>query len=343
MPNSAKHSNAPILYINIGWMVAYAGRLVGDEATGGFGFLKDHPGEHGAEAFTFKPYRGRLYGYKPGAGGINIDNLGAAPGDASIGGVTVVWMATEPATKTKRIVGWYRNASGYREAQNDSAVTRVRAAPGYHVSARADDGLLLAVPFRDFEIISSRKLPGGFGQRPIWYDRTGAYRDRVIAYMAGKVRPRRAKLGKTPPRNNDPEKRKLIEQIAIDHAWTYFTSFEGGGYTLRSVENDRVGWDLEATDGVGPDLLIEVKGLTFEMGSIELTPNEYDKFRDTTLGARYVLYVVSNCGLALPGSGRADAAPTPRIFRRASSGDWLTADGQRIQCEERMGAVVSLA
>jgi hypothetical protein len=161
--------------------------------------------------------------------------------------------------------------------------------------------------------------------------------------MAGKVRPRRAKLGKTPPRNNDPEKRKLIEQIAIDHAWTYFTSFEGGGYTLRSVENDRVGWDLEATDGVGPDLLIEVKGLTLEMGSIELTPNEYDKFRDTALGARYVLYVVSNCGLALPGSRRADAAPTPRIFRRAPSGDWLTADGQRIQCEERMGAVVSLA
>lgn len=343
MPQSADQTSALILYINIGWMVAYAGRIVGDEATGGFGFLKEHPGEHGAEAFTFKPYRGRLYGYKPGAGGINIDNLGAAHDDASITGVTVVWMATEPVTKTKRIVGWYRDATVYREAQDNNAVTRARAAPGYHVSARAEDGFLLAVPFRDFEIVSSRKLPGGFGQRPIWYDRTGAYRDRVMAYMAGKVRRGRAKPGKAPPRNNDPEKRKLIEQIAVDHAWTYFTSLEGGGYKLRSVERDRVGWDLEATEGAGADLLIEVKGLTFEMGSIELTPNEYDKFRDPALGERYVLYVVSNCGLALPGSRRSDAAPTPRIFRRSPSGDWLTADGQHIRCDERMGAVVSLA
>ncbi len=48
MPN-----DPPLLFINVGWMTDYGGRLATDRTTGGFAYLKDH--DHGAEASTSLP------------------------------------------------------------------------------------------------------------------------------------------------------------------------------------------------------------------------------------------------------------------------------------------------
>ena len=89
------------------------------------------------------------------------------------------------------------------------------------------------------------------------------------------------------PHKTDPEKNAEVEKAAIN---TTPQHFENIGYTVKSVEKDNYGWDLEATRGKRT-LLIEVKGLSGEALSVELTPNEYqclDKQEDN-----YRLCVVS--------------------------------------------------
>ena len=73
------------------------------------------------------------------------------------------------------------------------------------------------------------------------------------------------------PHKTDPEKNAQVEKAAIN---TTTRHFENISYTVKSVEKDNVGWDLEATRGK-TNLLIEVKGLSGEALSVELTPNEY--------------------------------------------------------------------
>ncbi len=274
---------------------------------------------------------GRVYGYVPGHRGIDISNLGAGRGVESIRGVTVVWMASEPTSRRKLIVGWYRDATVFKEPQPSPAGAKGRRVPGFGVSAAANKSTLVEPRFRAFEILSSRKYKGGFGQNALWYDRRRRYRQRVLNYLAAVEKGwSRRTAGKSPPRNIDPEARRIVEQIAVDHAWDYY---EAQGYKMRTRERDRIGWDLEARKPGEATLLIEVKGLTNGMGSVELTPNEFDKFQKPELSKRYVLYVVANCR----------SGPLPLVFRCRENGRWETDDGQRADVQRKMGAIISLA
>jgi hypothetical protein len=100
-----------------------------------------------------------------------------------------------------------------------------------------------------------------------------------------------------------------IEQIAIRVARRYET---GRGATVRSVEQEHIGFDLLSTRGL-ERRCIEVKGRA-GVARVELTWSEFAKSQE--LGDDYWLYVVLDCGLA-----------EPRLYRvqdpaRALAGSW---------------------
>lgn len=230
--------NAPMVFFNIGWMTYYRGAAADDQTLGGHGHLKTS--NHGAEAFNFVPVAGQYYGYRPtGEKGVNISRLGANARDASITGVTVVWMARRPNSQDTVIVGWYRNATVYRAVQAVPPGSLVREWPEYMVEAAVQDCRLLPVGARNFQILSSHKLDGSFGQSPTFYDALDLYRTKVAAYIVNveaNILSAKQSTKRGSGRNTNPEIRRRIEIKAVDHATAYYESEEGGGWSVVSVE-----------------------------------------------------------------------------------------------------------
>ena len=90
-----------------------------------------------------------------------------------------------------------------------------------------------------------------------------------------------------------------------------------------------MGWDIEASGPGRVTLLIEVKGLSGEKVSVELTPNEYKQMTSKRHRDNYVLFVVTNC-----------LGKRPMTYDyRFKDGRWKDADGTALQLRERIGAV----
>ena len=81
------------------------------------------------------------------------------------------------------------------------------------------------------------------------------------------------KKSKSKSKKVNIEKRLKVEKIAIDIVKEYY---ENINYTVKSVEKENVGWDLEAIIDK-TKLKLEVKGLSGKELQFELTPNEYEK------------------------------------------------------------------
>ncbi|OSZ71897.1 hypothetical protein CAP39_00440 [Sphingomonas sp. IBVSS1] len=326
----------PIIYFNIGWMKHYAGAHIDDPTVGGHGWLANH--KHGFECFNYLPTSsGMVQGHRPPGASekTNINQLGAKPRDESIDGVLVVWLAREPLSGKTLVVGWYRDATVYRQSQT-GAFNLYGMSSEYSVTTDRRNAFLVPVGARSFQVLSSRKAPGeGFGQKPTWYG-APTVNKRVLAYVDSWLSERK-KVSRTsggnPPRNTDPELRRKVEAAAVKHAWNYYETKYGQG-CVKSVESFGRGWDLEVETG-DSTLLVEVKGLLNHAISCELTPNEYEKMLRPENRARYVVYVVNNALADAPN------APVPSIFNWVSNKIWQTEDGRQLQITEKVGAVLN--
>jgi hypothetical protein len=324
----------PIIYFNIGWMKHYAGASPDDPTIGGHGWLVDH--KHGLECFNYLPTKaGSVEGYRPpGARDkVNIGRLGAKPSDDTIDGVLVVWLAREPGSGKTLVVGWYRDATVYREARSGQFHLKDMDSE-YSVTALKEDAVLVPVGARSFQVPSSRTTPGeGFGQKPTWYG-TPAMNDRVWAYVNGwNLAKNQAAKAKHPPRNTDPELRRKVEKAAVRHAWNYYEAKYGKG-CVESVEPYGRGWDLEVRSGE-VEWLVEVKGLLNSSLTCELTPNEYEKMHSADYRTRYVVYVVNNALAEEP------EVPVPSVFTWKDDKRWQTEDGRELQITEKVGALLT--
>lgn len=262
----------PVLFCNVGWMEQYQG-LGGDTITGGGAHVAKHGRGH--EVCNFYNHKQTHYGYvQPPGAQIDIERLGANPDQEEIHGVTVFWTATRPTGGTT-IVGWYQNATVYKNYQYHSSTPpqqKRNDVDGYWVKAAASSSALLPIDARTFEI--PRQVKGGMGQSNVWYadapESAGLVKSALSLATGAKPNSRKAGI----PRSNDPLKKAAVEKAAIK---TCCSHFEALGYDVASVEKDNLGWDLEATSGK-TRLRIEVKGLSGIAFSIELTPNEYNAF-----------------------------------------------------------------
>jgi len=326
----------PIIYFNIGWMKRYAGVVDDDETQGGHGYLKGH--RHGGESFNFSKCKdGKVRGHRPPGSSekTNITKMGVDKKAAEISGALVVWIAKEPASGRSLIVGWYRNATVYREARS-SNITLNGHEIFYSAEVAASDAVLLPPLIRTFQVASSRTNPGaGFGQKPTWYGAEEVDKrvwDYIRAYDSRRhssTKPTK----KSPFKNFDPELRRKVEKAAVAHAIAYFTELYGRN-ALESVESYAKGWDLEVVAGQ-ERLLVEVKGLTNSELVCELTPNEYKKMMLPVHRASYIVYVVNNA-LAEP-----PAVPIASIFKHASGKRWVTDDGRELIITPKTAAVLS--
>lgn len=264
----------PIVVFNVGWMREYQG-LSDDTITGGGSWVDEH--KFGHEVFNFEPYLGKMYGYvqPPSGGTLNVDRLGASPDDISASGVLVVWVACRrPGTY---IVGWYDDAVVYREIRQPPGGATLRVfkgeSVGYIVRAKASQSVLLPEDDRTFLLPRGEK---GQLSRNVWYpDRPehSTMRKEILDYvgsrkLAARLQPGTKKKGQ--PFQPDTVKRIKVEKAAIGVVAQHY---EGKGYSIESVENEYRGWDLEASLGK-TTLLLEVKGLSGNHLSTELTPNE---------------------------------------------------------------------
>lgn len=177
----------PLLFCNVGWMKKYAG-IDGDSIERGGDYNKHSIGH---EVCNFSNNKDYLYGYvQPVGETIKIEKLGAAKKDDSISGVTVVWTAG-PESGGTVVVGWYKNATVYRNLQSiehPNALQTKNGVTRYRVKAPWDEAVLLPVEKR--ELIIPRAVKGGIGQSNVWFaDKKESQEivNRVLALINGEA------------------------------------------------------------------------------------------------------------------------------------------------------------
>lgn len=287
----------PVIFFNVGWMRRYEG-VQGDRIRGGGAWTTAHG--HGHEAFNYLAYRGRYHGYvrRPHGGRIDLKRLDAGPDKAHIDGVTVAWVAKHPHHGL-RLVGWYRDARVFAEGQRPPKGGERRLPgerdPVRHVTvAPRRRSHLLDVDERASAPRIPRNARGAMGQSNVWYADSAIGRKtatKVLQFIAkyekGERRPKpRPSAG--PRRSPDPIHRLKVEQAAVRRVQEHYTQH---GFTVRDVQKDNLGWDLEAT-GQREKLLLEVKGLSGSAAVVELTPNEFAMMGKHK--KRYVLCIVTD-------------------------------------------------
>ncbi|WP_227717266.1 DUF3883 domain-containing protein [Methanobacterium lacus] len=318
--------NKRIIFLNVGWMKSYQGIINGDIIQGGGSYV--HENKFGHEVYNFLPYDGFVYGFvqPPRSSKIHIERLGADPKDDSIDNVLAIWVATKP-TSGNVIVGWYKDATLYKEYQYSDELNRnfKDEKIGYNVKAKEEDSKLLALDERVFHI---KRGKGWMGQSNIWYasqESNEDFRNEVLNYIYENIIPKKndKKRNHSISRQVDTYQRQKIEVTAINHTIKYYEKY---GYTVESKEKDNVGWDLEAVmDNI--KLKIEVKGLSQENVAIELTPNEYEKMKE--FKEDYRISVVTN----------ALKKPILRIFSyNDENGIWQDIEGNKLEIDEKVSA-----
>lgn len=130
--------------------------------------------------------------------------------------------------------------------------------------------------------------------------------------------------------NKKPLKRKVDvfkkQQVEISAVETTIQYYEQLGYIVISKEKDNVGWDLEASNTM-ETLLLEVKGLSGKIVSIELSPNEYQKSKK--FSNKYRLCIVTNALIK----------PKLEIFSYSSKLNyWLNSKNEKLMIQEKIGA-----
>ena len=275
-------SNAPddkMIFFRVGWMVGYCGLASEDKIAGGGAFVDEHG--YGHEIFNFQDCNGTVYGYVQPPGRLNINKLGATSKETCVDDVLVVWVAKSEKLNSNVVVGWYKHATLYREAQKPPPHAN-RDYNGevfdYYASSATANATLLPVDERLCKIPPKEK--GGMGQANVWYadkrDQHSEVRRSVLDFISKRViHPAKQERNGIEPKQADPLLRQRVERAAVKVTVNYY---KGRRYTVDSVENDNVGWDLEAVYERSK-LLIEVKGLSGSDLSVELTPNEYEQMK----------------------------------------------------------------
>ncbi|MDP3786736.1 MAG: DUF3883 domain-containing protein [Candidatus Omnitrophota bacterium] len=283
-----------MIFCNIGWMDKYEGLKSGDKIRGGGKFVSKHG--FGWEVYNFQPLSGRMYGYVQPTGKIHIERLGAPKDSNKIDHILVIWTARDYSHGGVFIVGWYRDATVYRNYQpvpkGSNRKTPDKKEAGFFVEAKEKDCKLLPKDKRTFHIPKGKN---GMGQSNVWYAdkrENFRFREQVLGYVKEGKNPsiavkRRIVQGKA--WQPDPFKREKVEKIAIKEATEYYKK---AGYIVDSKEKDNLGWDLEASLG-NKTLKLEVKGLSGNDIVIDLTPKEYEKMKEYKKD--YRICVVIDC------------------------------------------------
>lgn len=157
-----------VLFCNTGWMKYYDG-TPDDQLIHGGKWVQEH--QDGVEKHNFLDYNGKCYGYVS-AGNMLLEKhyKDVTRQQSFIKNMLVIWVANKEKGQT-RIVGWYKNATVYREQQFLEAFTDPNCDRIFQVEALAKDCFLLPEEERTFPIERAAQSGKGMGmgQANVWY------------------------------------------------------------------------------------------------------------------------------------------------------------------------------
>lgn len=311
-----------LVVLRVGYMANYDGP---DEISGGGAYVEKRG--VGGEVFNFKPSQGICYGYamSKSGGGIDLSKLDSSMhwhlGD-ELSEVDVVFIAKRPGVG-QVVVGWYRKATVFHKTyrvrrgkirgMDEGRRSFVCTADVAHVHLLPEDE-------RTFDVPNAPAGHIGFpGQSNVWYPtnkidnpEVSSFSRKLRNYIGGSKKSMKlgsddggtadkssgGKKAKTGGRGRFPNgaHNALIEAAAVVAVTEKYLKL---GYTVESVEQDYVGWDLIARKGK-ERLHIEVKGCSGSSIYFELTPNEFSKLQEHS--TRYRVCVVC------------DALVSPKVY-----------------------------
>lgn len=161
--------NEKVIFCNIAWMKEYKGITVDDIPKNGGSFVKEN--NDCCECTNFLDLNHKCYGFIQNKGNsLHIERLDPKYKNKDIvKGVTVVWVATDSISC--KIVGWYKNATMYRNFEETIAPVMGYDYLVYNFKADAKDCYLIPESDRKFVVPRASKngKGKGLGQSSIWY------------------------------------------------------------------------------------------------------------------------------------------------------------------------------
>lgn len=277
-----------VLFARIGWMTYYSGSQAGDERPLGGGDYCST--DIGHEVCNFRDVGGKLFGYYQPNADTNLQRIDpTAPDGSSLDKVLVVFVARH-RQRGQVIVGWYRNATVFREHRKN--LQKGLKGYFYNILASTKDAVLLPDNKRKYPVPHGKNGMGrsnacyvyqaNGNKKPCpWIRHAIRY---VSEYAAANVlespeealQQEQADVAENHYTSQSgqgfkitPELRKLIEEHAVRRATKYF---RGLHFEIQNVGNTQ-SYDLHCSRN-GKELRVEVKGTQSAGRSIVLTPKE---------------------------------------------------------------------
>ena len=305
-----------MVFCNIGWMSRYRG-LVGqpDNIVGGGRWVRENKTGH--EVCNFLPCAdGYVYGHVELIRGetdrqIRIENWGG--GDDFLSDVNLVWTATHPDQGGRRIVGWYRKATIFRNRQHfeppPSKQHSLDSIKSYRIRALAKDAYVLGL---DDRTLVMPRGAGWMGQTAWWSPPDEATRDvrqfirdvrqlvdrGVGATHVGKTDSDSGPAKYSPGTAKDPYVRYVqAHEIHIDpkhnelqSQFEGFLSSEGATHAQANLESV----DLRYLDPRQGNVLVEIKPCerTNARYTIRMAMGQLLDYRQRTKGELSLLIVI---------------------------------------------------
>lgn len=315
-----------MIFLNTAWMERYEGLSGNDtEIHGGGSYVEEYG--YGHEIFNFKKIGSKVYGYAQPGGYNNLQRLGANVDDEYVEDVLIIFTATHKDGGTY-IVGWYKNATFFKDYQNTNLKERKfkNEYIGFYAVSNATNVTLLSIDERFSFPMIPRRVKGGMGQSNVWYADTNEmldFKKEVIRHIESYEKKKNKRKQQAISHQVDTKVKKKIELIAIREITNEYIE---RGFSVNSVESENVGWDLEAIYK-NTILKLEVKGLSGDRVFVEITPNEYKNMND--FKDNYRLCVVTSCL----------ANPIVHVFSYSSEKDaWLNEDGDLLEIDQIISA-----
>lgn len=170
-----------ILFCNIAWMKLYQGVSEDDVPRNGGKYIAEN--QFGNEENNFLDYNHKCYGFVMTYGNLNLDKhyKEISKQESQVDGFTIIWCASNNDGGS-RIVGWYKNATVYREQQNQQLFTDEESSLCFNFVADAQDCYLLPEEQRTFKIERAAVAGkgNGFGQSNVWYAESAYAQNELI-------------------------------------------------------------------------------------------------------------------------------------------------------------------
>lgn len=172
-----------VIVFNVTGMELYNGLENGDEVSS-FGGEYVKRNRSGGEIYNFQDYNGYCYGYvSTKNGAIRIERIDdISEDDEKIDNVLVIWTAKLKPDQKNVIIGWYKNATVYRNEHFQEQFPGLGRMLLYYCKAKSEDCFLLPMSKREY-VIERAKDKGtgmGLGQSNVWFADSDYGRKEII-------------------------------------------------------------------------------------------------------------------------------------------------------------------